>query len=199
MGRALTANRVRGGVAQLVRASACHAEGRGFEPRRSRQYREFSCRFNSLAHHRTATLTVQATLDAAAVTSSCEHKSRGSFRAGTALSSDLAAAVQSRAAARVIVPECGSGTGEGRHGGADRAGHNALSQASGLRDFVHCAKPPIVSVFRHESAQVWGEAARRDAGSRAVFCRGKALPHIANKRQPWARRSTNSCSAICRS
>src|SRR5882724_13063558 len=25
-----------GGVAQLVRASACHAEGRGFEPRRSR-------------------------------------------------------------------------------------------------------------------------------------------------------------------
>src|SRR5262249_48176291 len=24
-----------GGVAQLVRASACHAEGRGFEPRRS--------------------------------------------------------------------------------------------------------------------------------------------------------------------
>src|SRR5581483_3043369 len=26
-----------GGVAQLVRASACHAEGRGFEPRRSRQ------------------------------------------------------------------------------------------------------------------------------------------------------------------
>ena len=30
-----------GGVAQLVRASACHAEGRGFEPRRSRQI--FSC------------------------------------------------------------------------------------------------------------------------------------------------------------
>ena len=27
----------RGGVAQLVRVSACHAEGRGFEPRRSRQ------------------------------------------------------------------------------------------------------------------------------------------------------------------
>ena len=26
-----------GGVAQLVRASACHAEGRGFEPRHSRQ------------------------------------------------------------------------------------------------------------------------------------------------------------------
>ena len=26
------------GVAQLVRASACHAEGRGFEPRRSRQF-----------------------------------------------------------------------------------------------------------------------------------------------------------------
>jgi hypothetical protein len=25
------------GVAQLVRASACHAEGRGFEPRHSRQ------------------------------------------------------------------------------------------------------------------------------------------------------------------
>ena len=25
-----------GGVAQLVRVSACHAEGRGFEPRRSR-------------------------------------------------------------------------------------------------------------------------------------------------------------------
>src|SRR5258706_14371225 len=28
----------RGGVAQLVRVSACHAEGRGFEPRRSRQF-----------------------------------------------------------------------------------------------------------------------------------------------------------------
>ena len=28
----------RGGVAQLVRASACHAEGRGFEPRLSRQF-----------------------------------------------------------------------------------------------------------------------------------------------------------------
>ena len=27
-----------GVVAQLVRASACHAEGRGFEPRQSRQY-----------------------------------------------------------------------------------------------------------------------------------------------------------------
>ena len=27
-----------GGVAQLVRASACHAEGRGFEPRLSRQF-----------------------------------------------------------------------------------------------------------------------------------------------------------------
>ncbi len=29
---------VRGGVAQLVRVSACHAEGRGFEPRRSRHF-----------------------------------------------------------------------------------------------------------------------------------------------------------------
>ena len=28
----------RGGVAQLVRVSACHAEGRGFEPRRSRHF-----------------------------------------------------------------------------------------------------------------------------------------------------------------
>lgn len=27
-----------GVVAQLVRASACHAEGRGFEPLQSRQY-----------------------------------------------------------------------------------------------------------------------------------------------------------------
>src|SRR5665213_2715304 len=27
-----------GGVAQLVRVSACHAEGRGFEPRRSRHF-----------------------------------------------------------------------------------------------------------------------------------------------------------------
>ncbi|CAK8163493.1 hypothetical protein CAXC1_70017 [Candidatus Xenohaliotis californiensis] len=26
-----------GGVAQLVRASACHVEGRGFDPRHSRQ------------------------------------------------------------------------------------------------------------------------------------------------------------------
>src|SRR5580692_2509411 len=32
----LNCGRVRGGVAQLVRASACHAEGRGFESRRSR-------------------------------------------------------------------------------------------------------------------------------------------------------------------
>jgi hypothetical protein len=39
MGRALTADGARGGVAQLVRASACHAEGRGFEPRRSRHIR----------------------------------------------------------------------------------------------------------------------------------------------------------------
>tara|TARA_R110002072_G_scaffold74991_1_gene177155 strand:+ start:120 stop:497 length:378 start_codon:yes stop_codon:yes gene_type:complete len=29
-----------GGVAQLVRASACHAEGRGFEPRHSRHFPE---------------------------------------------------------------------------------------------------------------------------------------------------------------
>ena len=29
-----------GGVAQLVRASACHAEGRRFEPGRPRQYRK---------------------------------------------------------------------------------------------------------------------------------------------------------------
>jgi|SRR3954471_24662834 hypothetical protein len=36
------ANPARGGVAQLVRASACHAEGRGFEPRRSRQFLAFS-------------------------------------------------------------------------------------------------------------------------------------------------------------
>jgi uncharacterized protein (TIGR02391 family) len=35
--RALIADGARGGVAQLVRASACHAEGRGFESRRSRQ------------------------------------------------------------------------------------------------------------------------------------------------------------------
>lgn len=28
-----------GGVAQLVRASACHAEGRGFEPLHSRHYK----------------------------------------------------------------------------------------------------------------------------------------------------------------
>ena len=27
---------IRGGVAQMVRASACHAEGREFEPRHSR-------------------------------------------------------------------------------------------------------------------------------------------------------------------
>jgi hypothetical protein len=33
----LNCARARGGVAQLVRASACHAEGRGFESRRSRQ------------------------------------------------------------------------------------------------------------------------------------------------------------------
>jgi hypothetical protein len=33
-----------GGVAQLVRALACHARGRGFEPRRSRH------RINDLAH-----------------------------------------------------------------------------------------------------------------------------------------------------
>src|ERR1700761_8607233 len=33
----LKCERARGGVAQLVRASACHAEGRGFESRRSRQ------------------------------------------------------------------------------------------------------------------------------------------------------------------
>jgi hypothetical protein len=32
----LNCHGARGGVAQLVRASACHAEGRGFEPRRSR-------------------------------------------------------------------------------------------------------------------------------------------------------------------
>src|ERR1700691_5214494 len=32
----LKCERARGGVAQLVRASACHAEGRGFESRRSR-------------------------------------------------------------------------------------------------------------------------------------------------------------------
>ena len=31
-----------GGVAQLVRASACHAEGREFEPRRSRHLEEES-------------------------------------------------------------------------------------------------------------------------------------------------------------
>src|SRR5262249_17595675 len=35
-GRYLPPQHARGGVAQLVRASACHAEGRGFEPRRSR-------------------------------------------------------------------------------------------------------------------------------------------------------------------
>ncbi len=29
---------LKGGVAQLVRASACHAEGRGFESRHSRQH-----------------------------------------------------------------------------------------------------------------------------------------------------------------
>ena len=34
---AITAIRC-GGVAQLVRASACHAEGRGFEPRHSRHF-----------------------------------------------------------------------------------------------------------------------------------------------------------------
>ena len=37
-----------GVVAQLVRASACHAEGRGFEPRQSRQYLpQYSLRFFS--------------------------------------------------------------------------------------------------------------------------------------------------------
>ena len=36
----------RGGVAQLVRASACHAEGREFEPLHSRHFRRnFLCLF----------------------------------------------------------------------------------------------------------------------------------------------------------
>ena len=36
--RVLPMGNRRGGVAQLVRVSACHAEGRGFEPRRSRHF-----------------------------------------------------------------------------------------------------------------------------------------------------------------
>ena len=35
-------HKFRGGVAQLVRASACHAEGCGFEPRLSRHFLIYS-------------------------------------------------------------------------------------------------------------------------------------------------------------
>src|SRR5262249_16919938 len=44
-GRYLPPHHARGGVAQLVRASACHAEGRGFEPRRSRHCFQATLKF----------------------------------------------------------------------------------------------------------------------------------------------------------